>query len=170
MYRTDFGSNAKRIKMMNECNYDKEFKNLPISTKTIVCLSNWNIDIQTLYSSLPVLDYTIQKKRRKRKNTEEETPVDFIPYGSIVALKYEGKIRGNDIKQKGSPYFFVKRTTTAKDSGKYFPNSRTIVMMLEKLINFKVSNRGKFQFTGCKLNIHAKVYSAIVWSHSKDLF
>jgi len=167
MYRQDHGNNAKKIELMNEFNFNTDFSNLPISTKTIICLSNWNINIKMLYELLPVIDFTIQKKKRKRKNPEEKTAVDSIDYGSIVALKYEGKLRGNDIKQKGSPYCFVKRTTSIK---KYFPNSLTIVMMVDKLINFKISNRGKFQFTGCKLNIHAEQCIKVLYSCIQKIY
>jgi hypothetical protein len=54
------------------------------------------------------------------------------------------KIRGVDLKSK------------KKSKGNYFRNSLTVVMFCEgKLINFKVSKNGKFQFTGCKNDCHS---------------
>ena len=58
--------------------------------------------------------------------------------GSIISVKYQGNIRGVELKKR-------------KKSSKYFRNAVTIIISVNnKLINLKISANGKFQVTGCK--------------------
>ena len=112
----------------------RNFKEIPISTRTIIVSTNLQLNIDNLYSNLPVTPYkTIEKKRgRKKKNMIAEI-VNKVEDGSIVSIKYQGDIRGVELKKK-------------KKSAKFFRNAVTVVMSINgKLINLKISTNGKFQ-------------------------
>lgn len=164
----DFGAECKKIHVQKHYHYNSkdQFDDVPISTKTIVCVTNWTIDIDALFHHLRVADYQIGKRERKRK-VQSSDEFDFIPFGSILTLKYKNQMKGKDLKQKGSPYHLVERSTGGSFS--YFPNSLTIVMMLDKVINFKLSKQGKIQFTGCKLLIHAEQCVEILYKLIQDI-
>ena len=44
-----------------------DFKNIQVSTKTVIAKTNARYDIQKLFESLPVTEYTVVKKKRGRK-------------------------------------------------------------------------------------------------------
>jgi len=68
-----------------------DFKNIQVSTKTVIAQTNASYDIQKLYEKLPVSNYVVVKKRRgRRKNTIVEDPNKDLPSGSIITLKYFG--------------------------------------------------------------------------------
>lgn len=128
----------------------KNFEDNKVSVKTIVLITNLTFDLQKLCDILPITDYIVIPKRRGRKRKEDKTNLNKdIPKGSIITVRYKGKIKGVELKRK-------MRTEKAND--KYFRNSITIVMVIdtEKIINFKVSRNGKFQITGCRTNKHAE--------------
>ena len=153
-----------------ECNYD----NIKASTKTFIIKTNIIIDIKKLFDFLPITHYNIIPKKRGRK--KKNTPIDIVndlPNGSVITLEYEDKIRGVDLKDKKR----IKKTNndssplyTQNSSKKitYFRNSTAIVMMIDnKIINFKISNNGKFQMTGCKYMSHAEKCIHYIWSYIK---
>ena len=90
--------------------------------------------------------------------------VNNIENGSIVTLKYQGEIRGVDLKNK-------KKT---RSSSKYFRNAVTVVMKIltedkkDKFINFKISHNGKFQMTGCKSTSHAEMCIKYIWKYINE--
>jgi hypothetical protein len=123
------------------------FDQIGISTETIIGKTNWKININELFLNLPVTDYAvIPKKRGRRPKYEKKIEPQKLNDGEIITLKLGDKVRGVDLKVKKS-----------KNSNKnYFRNSITIVMYCDsKLINFKISKNGKFQFTGCKNDVNA---------------
>ena len=91
----------------------------------------------------------------------EENPfhVQNIKEGSIVTLKYIKEIRGVELKPK-SP-------KEGKEP-KWFRNSFTVVIILDKPINFKIYNNGTFQMTGCKNKGHAEKCVKRIWELMKD--
>ena len=113
------------------------FDDMEVSTHTIIGISNLKIDLEQIYQQLPIVPYTIVKKRRGRKRKDEkQVIVNNIDEGSIITLKYQGEMRGVDLKDK-------KRT---RSSSKYFRNAVTVVMKIDddstkndKFINFKIS-------------------------------
>lgn len=134
------------------------FESNEVSTKTIICTSNLKFDIDLLFEYLPIVDYEIVvKKRGRKKKTEIPVLNKFVDTGSIINLQLKGKSRGCLLKQK------------KKGSEKYFRNSITIVVMLSngKIINVKLSNNGKFQITGCKLDIHFLQCVEYIYKHTK---
>lgn len=137
-----------------------EFDNIKVSTKTFTANTNLNIEIEQLYKKLPITPYVvIPKKRGRKKKGQQINPNMNIEPGSIVTIKYEGQIRGVELKPK-------KPKQGSKQ--KWFRNSITVVIILDKPINFKVCRNGTFQMTGCKNHNHAELCVKYVWNYMKD--
>ena len=51
---------------------------------------------------------------------------------------------------------------------KWFRNSITVVIILDKPINFKICRNGTFQMTGCKTHEHAELCIKYIWKYIKD--
>jgi TATA-box binding protein (TBP) (component of TFIID and TFIIIB) len=137
-----------------------EFKDIQVSTKTFTAMTNLNINIEKLFESLPITPYTvIPKKRGRKKKCEVIDPNKDIKEGSIITIKYEGKVRGVEKKVKKQK---------SKIKKKWFRNSITVVIILDKPINFKICRNGTFQMTGCKKHEHAELCIKYVWKYIKD--
>jgi len=134
------------------------FDDIQVSTKTVIAKTNAVYDIQRLFENLPVVPYTvIKKKRGRKKNKDVNDPNENVESGSIITLKYFEQRRGVDLKPK-------------KKSGKYFRNALSIVMKVkDKLVNFKLSKNGKFQMTGIKTDEHAVLCVKHIWDHILNL-
>lgn len=95
--------------------------NIKVSTKTIIAVSNLNLDIQKIFTFFPIGIH------------ENNITIQTIYYGTerrgIVAEKKKKK----------------KSFRNAVNLIAYISNHNT-----QKKINFKVSKNGKFQLTGCK--------------------
>ena len=135
------------------------FDDVKVSTKTIIITTNMTSDIQYLYKNLPVTDYVVQpKKRGRRKKVVVEDPNKDIQDGSIITLKYLQNVRGAILKSSKS------------SSAGYFRNSLTVVMhVCGKLVNFKISENGKIQMTGCKEDSHAEHAVKHFYKHVSSL-
>jgi len=134
------------------------FEEISISTQTIIAKTNWKINTGDLFLNLPVTDYrVIPKKRGRRPKLEKKEDPQVLNDGEIITLKLGDKLRGVNLKnkkKKDDDDNDEKKGTKNKKS--FFRNSLTIVMFCKgKLINFKISKNGKFQFTGCKYDDHA---------------
>lgn len=118
------------------------FNDVPISTQTIIAVSNLKFNLLQMYNHLPITEYVILKRRRGRKckNTEIVNPNENIEPGSIISVQNKTNIRGSVLKD------------SKKNNKTYFLNSVTVVMLLKngKIINSKISQNGKLQITGCK--------------------
>jgi hypothetical protein len=128
------------------------FHDIKVSTKTVIIYTNLKLKIDKIYKNLPITEYEVVKKKRgrKKKGNEEAVP-QVIPEGSIVTLKYENEVRGVLLKEKKA-----KKKFEGKKKECYFRNSLTIVTYLDgKMINYKVSDNGRLQVTGCKTNEQA---------------
>lgn len=117
----------------------RQFKEIPISTRTIIVSTDTMINIESMYNNLPITPYTvIEKKRGRKKKNYIQQIQNTVDDGSIISVKYQGNVRGVELKKK-------------KKSSKYFRNAVTIIISAGgKLINLKISANGKFQVTGCK--------------------
>jgi TATA-box binding protein (TBP) (component of TFIID and TFIIIB) len=134
----------------------QNFDDIEVSTKTFTANTNLIINLDKVFDILPIAEYTVvQKKRGRKKKTETVDPNKDIEYGSIITLKYQGKLRGVDLKQR-------------KTDKNWFRNSFTTVIVLDKIINFKVCKNGTFQMTGCKNKDHAIKCVQIIWEYIKD--
>jgi len=136
------------------------FEDIKVSTKTYTSISNIEIDINKLFDSIVTTSYIVQPKKRGRKKKGAHVDLNQdVPYGSIVTVKYEGQIKGVELKPK-SP--------KAKEKNSWFRNSITVVMILDKPINFKVCRNGTQQMTGCKNWEHAEMCVKQMWMCIKD--
>lgn len=133
-----------------------KFDDIKVSTKTYTANTNLNIDIHKLFDIIEITPYTVlpKKRGRKKKGVVEDLNKD-VPYGSVITLKCEGNIKGVELKPK-------KKVTS------WFRNSITVVMILDKPINFKVCRNGTFQMTGCKSWEHAEMCVRKIWDTIKD--
>ena len=138
-----------------------KFEDIPVSTKTFIVMTNITLNIKKLFDFLPITDYVLVPKRRgrKKKNTVID-PNKHISDGSIITIDLANNIRGVVLKKK------KKKDGKSTD---YFRNSVTIVMVIDsKKINFKISNNGKFQMTGCKKDTQAETCVKYIWNYIKD--
>ena len=120
-----------------------KFDSFEVSTKTFIVYTNLNINIEKIFTDdiIPITEYKIVKKKRGRKKKQvEDDPNKDIPSGSIICIEYRNQYRG------------VKKTKMVKNKDSdFFRNSMPITMKIDdKFIAIKVSEKGKFQMTGCK--------------------
>jgi TATA-box binding protein (TBP) (component of TFIID and TFIIIB) len=128
----------------NENGELKLFKEINVSTKTMIGSSNLKIDLEKFFNYMPITDYTpTEKKRGRKRRIQVITKKNNIPFGSIICLQRRKEIRGTSLKEK-------------KEKQSFFLHSVSLVMFLDddKIINTKVSSNGKFQVTGCKSDEH----------------
>lgn len=110
---------SKNVKILINKNYEFKPSEIRISTMTICCFLNVNINTKQIFDDFEAPEIN-----------EYET-VDNI----ITGVKIKGQIKG----------YFPKK----QDSGKVFFNSITLnVVQLKKSINLKIFNNGKIQMTG----------------------
>ena len=142
------------------------FSDLTVSTKTIIAMTNLNINIEKLYPKIEITDYIIVKKKRGRKKKSEIYDLNKdIPEGSIIYAQHKDEVKGVTTKKKKK-----------KKKKKFFRNALTIIMVLKhtdkcvnKLINFKISKNGKFQITGCKYLDDAKKIISYIWKFMNNI-
>jgi TATA-box binding protein (TBP) (component of TFIID and TFIIIB) len=138
----------------------KSFKDITVSTKTFIVVTNLTVDVKAMYDILPITPYTIVTKKRGRKKKTNTVDVNKnIQNGSIITLDLSNEVRGITTKKKkrkdGTPNFFR--------------NSMTVVMILDgKKVNFKITRNGRFQITGCKTDKQAEDCVKYIWEYIKD--
>jgi TATA-box binding protein (TBP) (component of TFIID and TFIIIB) len=137
-----------------------KFDSFAVSTKTFIVYTNLNINIEKIFKDdvIPITEYKIVKKKRGRKKKQvEDDPNKDIPCGSIICIEYKNQYRG------------VKKTKTVKNKDSdFFRNSMPITMKIhDKFISIKVSEKGKFQMTGCKSKEHAEACILSFWDKIK---
>jgi TATA-box binding protein (TBP) (component of TFIID and TFIIIB) len=137
------------------------FEDIPASTNTFVVMSNLIINMDKMFDFLPITDYIIvPKKRGRKKKIQTVDPNKDIKEGSIITIKFGNNIRGVVLK---------KRKKNKNSDYSYFRNSMTVIMIIEdKMINFKISRNGKFQMTGCRNIIQAEKCIKYIWEYIKD--
>jgi hypothetical protein len=154
-----------------------DFEDLKISTQTIITNTNWVIDIEKLFQTLPITPYMYIPPPRKnpRRKTTNPSKIDHnlmkLKSGSIITLKYRGNIRGTDIKEMKKIYSHrVSKKVKETPRKKPFRNSMMIVMKIEcKKITLKLPCFGRIQMCGCKKLDHAKKSVKYMWRHIYDL-
>lgn len=133
----------------------RNFDDFQTSVKTFIIYLNINIDIETIYKCkiFPVTPYIVQlKKRGRRKKIQESDPNIDLEDGSVIQVKYKDETYGTSVKTK------------KKSSREFFRNATEIYIYIDKkLINFKVSSKGKLQMTGCKSIEQAKKCVRCFW-------
>ena len=129
-----------------------KFDDITVSTKTFTTYSNINIDIAKLFNVIPITPYKIEQKKRGRKKKDTiQVKQPTLEYGSVVTVKYQDKLRGVDLKQ-------------SKGKKRWFRNSVTIVLVLNKHINIKVCKNGTLQMTGCKFDNDSVNVVKYIWN------
>ena len=134
------------------------FRKFEVSTKTFIAYSNLTLDVEEIFKNrvLPITPYTpLQKKRGRKKTVQVVDPVENLKSGSITRVQYRNESYGTQKPVK-------------KESTKFFRNSITITMFIDKFINFKTSKRGKFQLTGCKTVEQADKCILYFWGYIID--
>ena len=136
------------------------FSSLKYSTKTIIAVTNMNINLDLFHQNIPYLNYSFPKKKRGRKKQDEEKVIlpnmlDYFPIGSIIALQNKQDLKGELPKKK--------QNDPQKKS--FFRNSVTIQMKINhgKFVNGKICSNGKFQITGCSENRYAYEFIYILY-------
>lgn len=134
-----------------------DFNDIQVSTKTFVAATNLKIDIYELFKRLPITPYTVipKKRGRKKKVVQTDPNLDILP-GSIISLSCEEETRGVILKKK-------RKRDNGSGSTQYFRNAMSVVIVLDKKINFKVCKNGTFQLTGCKSRMHADQCIRTIW-------
>lgn len=134
------------------------FHKLVVSTKVFIVVTNLIVDIQGLFKFLPTTEYIVVPKKRGRKGKKQIVdPNIHIPNGAIISLEYQDQLRG------------VRRKPKKNNNNKYFRNSLTVIMKVDnKFINFKISQNGKQQMTGCKYDEQAEQCIKYFWDYIKD--
>lgn len=136
------------------------FDKLKYSTKTIIAVTNMNINLELFHQNVPYLDYSFPKKKRGRKKQNEPVVVvinklKYFPIGSIIALQNKQDLKGELPKKK--------QNDPQKKS--FFRNSVTIQMKIDedKFVNGKICSNGKFQITGCNEDRYAYQFIYILY-------
>jgi hypothetical protein len=131
------------------------FDNLIRTTRTVVADSNIVVDKEKLFDILPISEYAPPERKRGRQKASEDPKspsqahvVRNLVSGSIVFAGYGNRTKG--VSPKGS-------TTT-------FKNSITIVMVIkQRLVNFKLTQNGRFHITGNNDNYHIEKCIKHMW-------
>jgi hypothetical protein len=134
----------------------KRFDEITISTKTVIGISNLKIDLDKLFTYIPITDYVPPLKKRGRKRRIQISTINnTVPFGSIISIQRKKEVRGAILKNKKKSSF-SDDNKSIKDDKDYFLHSVSLVIVLEdnKLINMKISGNGKIQITGCKCDDH----------------
>jgi hypothetical protein len=136
------------------------FSTLKYSTKTIIAVTNMNINLDLFHQNIPYLNYSFPKKKRGRKKQDEEVVIvpnklDYFPIGSIIALQNKQDLKGELPKKKQND----------PEKKSFFRNSVTIQMKINhgKFVNGKICSNGKFQITGCSENRYAYEFIYILY-------
>lgn len=152
--------------------FTSSFEDLPISTQTVIAMTNFQLDIKNFFEKYPVFPIVPNK---------DMSSFEYLKNGTIVFMKIEDKEKGIEpIKGASrSKKRTIKESKKSYKRGiKNFLNSLTIVMYIKirghqkKFMNFKISRNGKFQITGCKSIEHAKACIKNIWkiSHNTEIF
>ena len=132
-----------------------DFDSIKVSTKTYTATTNLIINIEKLFELIPVTPYVVTVKKRGRKKK--------IPTVLSNADSTESSVKYNNIQ-----LYLLKTKKQKQKKKKWFRNSITVVIILDKPINFKVCRNGTFQMTGCKKIEHAELCVKHIWEYIKN--
>ena len=135
---------------------DYGFESLETSVKTFIIYMNIDVNIEHIFSSrvFPIEPYEIpQKKRGRKKKSDHDIATHALSDGSIIHVNFRDQFYGN----------------TLKNASEFFRNAMTIVIFIDgKFLNFKLTQKGKLQLTGCKTDEQAKKCVYYFWKHLKS--
>lgn len=165
--------NDKLVNKQQKCVLDsngavKQFSDIQVSTRTAIVFTNCTVDLAALFLYAPITDYKPPVNRRGRKPTNHVEPhVAQLPFGSVVRVAHELKVRGvKAMKPKSmSAAAAASEESTAvaavcptgadnKKQG-FFRHCVVLDVAISrdgsnKFKNVKIYSNGKMQITGCK--------------------
>jgi len=139
----------------------KTLSDIEVSTRTAIVYTNLKLNLEKLYTYVPVVKYVPQEKRRgRKKRINIEPPIFRLPFGSVVNVQYESRYRGYITPKK-----LEKRNNALRSKQKrnYFLHCVTMMITIENddslygdnaAKHVKVGANGKLQITGCKNDKH----------------
>jgi len=134
----------------------KPFSEIKTSTCTVIVITNCKVDLASMFELCPITDYTpIIKRRGRKKRNNFEKPTTKLPFGSVIRVQHELKVRGAEIKKDEDKKIDPEQPRDPKANKKaYFLHCVTMVVVVdeaeEKTKNVKIYSNGKLQITGCK--------------------
>lgn len=147
-------------KVMNADGTVKPFSQIPVSTRTAIVVTNLFIDLNKLFEYCPIAEFEpVMKRRGRKKRVNIERPTAKLPFGSVVNVQYECKVRGTLLKPKKQSVEEEEEEQSSGANKAYFLHCVTLVIAIDKeenvfgencLKNIKCYQNGKFQITGCK--------------------
>jgi hypothetical protein len=125
----------------------KPFGDLKVTTTTqIATFMNGSFDLGLIFDSIEPCRMVAPPVKSRFDSTHYS---GVVPYGTILHVKYKQQEKGLTFKRK------KKQTANQIPSKRsFFLNAVCFVIHLEKMVNFKLTNR-KFQITGCKTSEQA---------------
>jgi len=172
-FSCDIKTANKHISTENSDNIPN-FEDIPISTKTVIAVTNMQFDLPLIFEYLQALYINIPEKKRGRRKADDDSHI-YIPTieditkkltkGTILSMKRKNETKGTALKpdkskkkdkeSKSAPLSSSQKAPKKEDDP-YFLNSITINIVVEpgKIVNTKITRNGKFQMTGCRENTH----------------
>lgn len=138
----------------------KQFKDLKVSTMTIMVYTNMEFDIEKLFKELPITEIDVPlTKKKKTPNLKKIT----APYNSIISIRYKNDFRGVETK---------KKPTDGKKN--HFLNQISCIISLgDKLLHIMIfrcsKGGGKFKIAGAKNFDQATLGVQLLWGHIKSV-
>ena len=123
---------------------DRDFKELKVSTRTVIATANVEFDIEKIFQEIPMIQKMVPPVLKMEKEGDDQ-----MVHTRIDTMYYKNRTRT----------WTSRGIFQNEESAKSFRNALNVIMLLggSKKINFKVSKNGKFQITGCKSLDHARV-------------
>ena len=136
----------------------KQFKDLKVSTMTVVTYCNVHFNLRTVFENLPILEKVDVPLTKKKKQPDLKKLV--VPLGSIVSLRIGNEFRGIQTKVKKAP---------RKEGSSYFLNQVTaIVSVGDKNLNTMIFNN-KMKIVGNKNTRQAMQAVFILWKRIEKI-
>lgn len=124
-----------------------DFDDINVSTSTIICKSNLEVNLDWLFSMVPILEVRPPKVIKISKELNVYICSVDPPLGTITMVEYIGKLRGYKIRK----------------SKAFFRNTLSIAMFVGKLVTIKIPKKGKIQMTGPTSNLQAELCLKYLW-------
>ena len=97
----------KQVNNNDEFKY-KDFDDIPISTTTVIVSTNLEINLEWLYSVLPVVDVDVSNVSIKVNKDFQRYVLGLdLPYGSLTMVQHKSKLKGFKLKKKNKKYLEI---------------------------------------------------------------
>jgi hypothetical protein len=120
----------------------KPFKELKVTTTTqIATFMNGSFNLDVIFNSIEPCQLVAPPAKSRFESTHYS---GVVPYGTVLHVKFKHQEKGITFKRKKK-----QNANQIPSKRSFFLNAVCFVIHLEKMVNFKLTNR-KFQITGCK--------------------